>query len=102
MCIRDSPLTAPVSARLVFMGTPEFAVASLAKLVEAGCNIVCVITAPDKAAGRGMKLQESAIKKYAFEKGLPILQPEKLENPEVLEQLKSLRADLQVVVAFRM
>lgn len=96
------PLTGPVSARIVFMGTPEFAVASLAKLVEDGCNIVCVITAPDKAAGRGMKLQESAIKKYALEKGLPILQPEKLKNPEFLEQLKSLRADLQIVVAFRM
>src|SRR5690349_1279667 len=96
------PLTVPASPRIVFMGTPEFAVASLNKLVEAGCNIVCVITAPDKAAGRGMKLQESAVKKYAVEKGLPILQPEKLKNPEFLEQLKSFRADLQVVVAFRM
>src|SRR6188768_1423912 len=96
------PLTGPVSARIVFMGTPEFAVASLDKLVEAGCNIVGVITAPDKAAGRGMKLQESAIKKYAVEKGLHILQPEKLKSPGFLEQLKNLRADLQIVVAFRM
>jgi len=84
------------------MGTPEFAVASLSKLVDAGCNIVGVITAPDKPAGRGMELQQSAVKKYAVEKGLTILQPEKLKNPEFIEQLKSLNADLQIVVAFRM
>jgi len=84
------------------MGTPEFAVASLSKLVYAGCNIVGVITAPDKPAGRGMELQQSAVKKYAFEKGLTILQPEKLKNLEFIEQLKSLNADLQIVVAFRM
>jgi methionyl-tRNA formyltransferase len=84
------------------MGTPEFAVASLDALVNAGCKIVGVITAPDKPAGRGLKLQESAVKKYAVEKGLTILQPEKLKNPRFLEQLKSLNADLQVVVAFRM
>jgi len=88
--------------RIVFMGTPEFAVASLSKLVYAGCNIVGVITAPDKPAGRGMELQQSAVKKYAFEKGLTILQPEKLKNLEFIEQLKSLNADLQIVVAFRM
>jgi len=88
--------------RIVFMGTPEFAVASLDALVKAGCNIVGVITAPDKAAGRGMQLQQSAVKKYAVEKGLHILQPEKLKDPEFLEQLRSLNADLQVVVAFRM
>jgi len=88
--------------RIVFMGTPEFAVASLDALVQAGCNIVTVITAPDKPAGRGMKLQESAVKKYAVEKGLPLLQPEKLKNPQFLETLRNLRADLQVVVAFRM
>jgi methionyl-tRNA formyltransferase len=88
--------------RIVFMGTPEFAVASLSKLVDAGCNIVGVITAPDKPAGRGMELQQSAVKKYAVEKGLHILQPEKLKNPEFIEQLKSLHADLQIVVAFRM
>jgi methionyl-tRNA formyltransferase len=88
--------------RIVFMGTPEFAVASLDALVNASCNIVGVITAPDKAAGRGLKLQESAVKKYAVEKGLKILQPEKLKNPYFLEELKSLHADLQVVVAFRM
>ncbi len=88
--------------RIIFMGTPEFAVASLAVLVEAGCNIVGVITAPDKPAGRGMQLQQSAVKKYAVEKGLHVLQPEKLKNPEFLAELKVLDADLQVVVAFRM
>lgn len=84
------------------MGTPEFAVASLDALVNAGYNVVGVVTAPDKPAGRGMKLTESAVKKYAVEKGLHILQPEKLKNPEFLEQLRALNADLQVVVAFRM
>ena len=88
--------------RIIFMGTPEFAVASLHGLVEAGCNIVGVITAPDKPAGRGMELQESAVKKYATEKGLTILQPEKLKNIDFLETLASLHADLQIVVAFRM
>jgi methionyl-tRNA formyltransferase len=92
----------PQELRIVFLGTPEFAVASLNALVQAGYNIVAVITAPDKAAGRGMKPQESAVKKYALEKGLKILQPEKLKNPEFLIELKSLNADLQVVVAFRM
>jgi methionyl-tRNA formyltransferase len=90
------------SLRIVFMGTPEFAVASLDALVKAGCNIVGVITAPDKPAGRGMKLNESAVKKYAVEQKLKILQPEKLKNPEFLTELKSLNADLQIVVAFRM
>src|SRR5688572_20836641 len=88
--------------RIVFMGTPEFAVASLQALVEAGCNIVGVITAPDKEAGRGMQLQQSAVKKYADGKGLLVLQPEKLKNPEFLEHLGALHADLQIVVAFRM
>jgi methionyl-tRNA formyltransferase len=88
--------------RIVFMGTPDFAVASLSALVDAGCQIVGVITAPDKPAGRGMKLTESAVKKYAVEKGLHILQPEKLKNPEFIAALKNLNADLQVVVAFRM
>jgi len=88
--------------RIVFMGTPEFAVASLDALVKAGCMIVGVITAPDKPAGRGMQLQQSAVKKYALENDLYILQPEKLKNPEFLEELSSLKADLQIVVAFRM
>lgn len=90
------------NTRIIFMGTPEFAVASLDALVQAGCNIVTVITAPDKPAGRGMKMTESAVKKYAVEKGLPVLQPEKLKNPQFLEALKALQADLQIVVAFRM
>ena len=88
--------------RIVFMGTPDFAVSSLAALVDAGCNIVGVITAPDKPAGRGMKLTESAVKKFALEKGLNILQPKKLKNPAFIDTLKALKADLQVVVAFRM
>lgn len=90
------------SLRIVFMGTPEFAVASLDALVKAGCHIVGVITAADKAAGRGMQLQQSAVKKYAVENNLPVLQPEKLKSSEFLGQLQSLKADLQVVVAFRM
>lgn len=84
------------------MGTPEFAVASLDKLVQSGCNIVGVITAPDKPAGRGMQLQQSAVKKYAVEKELNILQPEKLKSPEFLDELRALNADVQAVVAFRM
>lgn len=84
------------------MGTPEFAVAPLDALVKAGFNIVGVITAPDKPAGRGMRLQASAVKIYALEQGLNVLQPEKLKNPEFLEALRALQADLQVVVAFRM
>lgn len=88
--------------RIIFMGTPEFAVASLDALQKAGCNIVAVITAPDKPAGRGMELQQSAVKKYAVENSLPVLQPEKLKDPLFLETLKKWQADLQVVVAFRM
>lgn len=84
------------------MGTPEFAVASLDALVKARCNIVGVITAPDKPAGRGMQLQQSAVKQYAVANQLHILQPEKLKNPDFLAELKSLQADLQIVVAFRM
>ncbi|WP_240966273.1 methionyl-tRNA formyltransferase [Pseudoflavitalea sp. G-6-1-2] len=88
--------------RIVFMGTPEFAVASLDALIQAGANIVGVVTAPDKPAGRGMKLTESAVKKYAAERGLNLLQPEKLRDPQFLEALQKLQADLQIVVAFRM
>jgi methionyl-tRNA formyltransferase len=90
------------SMRIVFMGTPEFAVASLDALVKAGCNIVGVITAPDKPGGRGMQLQQSAVKKYAVENNLHVLQPEKLKNPDFIAELTSLKADLQIVVAFRM
>jgi methionyl-tRNA formyltransferase len=88
--------------RIVFMGTPDFAVASLDILVQNGYDIAGVITAPDKPAGRGLQLQESAVKKYAVSKGLKVLQPEKLKNPEFLDELRALKADLQVVVAFRM
>jgi methionyl-tRNA formyltransferase len=88
--------------RIVFMGTPDFAVESLKALVENGYNIVGVITAPDKPAGRGRQLNEPAVKQYAVKQGLRILQPEKLKNPEFIAELESLKADLQVVVAFRM
>lgn len=90
------------SPKVIFMGTPEFAVASLDALLQAGINIIAVITAPDKPAGRGMKMNESAVKKFAVEKGILVLQPEKLKNPEFIESLRSLQADLQIVVAFRM
>lgn len=92
----------PKDLRIVFMGTPEFAVATLQKLVEAGKNIVAVVTAPDKPAGRGMQLKASPVKEYALSKGLKILQPEKLKAPEFIEELKALQPDLGVVVAFRM
>jgi methionyl-tRNA formyltransferase len=88
--------------RIVFLGTPDFAVASLKALIEAGANVVAVVTAPDKPAGRGMQLQQSAVKQYALTQGLPVLQPEKLKNPDFLAELASNKADLQVVVAFRM
>lgn len=84
------------------MGTPEFAVASLDALRRAGFNVVAVVTAPDRPAGRGMKPSESAVKKYAIAHQIPILQPEKLKDPTFLEELKALQADLQIVVAFRM
>ncbi len=88
--------------RIIFMGTPLFAVASLDELIRSGCNVVAVVTAPDKPAGRGKKLSESAVKQYAVQNGLKVLQPEKLKSPEFLEELRALEADLQVVVAFRM
>jgi methionyl-tRNA formyltransferase len=88
--------------RIVFMGTPQFAVTSLDALITAGCDIVAVVTAPDKPAGRGQKLNESAVKQYALLNNIKVLQPEKLKSPEFLDELKSLHADLQVVVAFRM
>jgi len=88
--------------RIVFMGTPDFAVASLDALVAAGYNIVGVVTAPDKPAGRGLKVTTSAVKQYALNHSLNILQPDKLKTPDFLTKLKELNADLQVVVAFRM
>ncbi len=88
--------------RVIFFGTPDFAVASLDALVKAGANIVAVVTMPDKPAGRGMQLQASAVKQYAVAHGLLVLQPEKMKAPEFLDVLRSLNADLQIVVAFRM
>lgn len=84
------------------MGTPEFAVSSLQKLVESDCEVVAVVTAPDKPAGRGLQLTPSPVKQYAVSQGIPVLQPEKLKNPDFLTELRSYQADLQVVVAFRM
>lgn len=88
--------------RIVYMGTPDFAVAPLKVLLENGYNVVGVITMPDKPAGRGYQLQQSPVKKYALEKGLDILQPVKLKDETFIEQLRNLKADLQIVVAFRM
>ncbi len=88
--------------RLVFMGTPDFAVASLLRLLNAGCTVVAVVTAPDRPSGRGLQLMASPVKKAAQAANLPVLQPEKLRDPDFLEQLASYTADLFVVVAFRM
>ena len=88
--------------RIIFMGTPAFAVASLSALLAAKMNVVAVVTAPDKPGGRGMQLQESAVKQFAIENNITVLQPEKLKSPEFFEALKTLQPDLQVVVAFRM
>ena len=88
--------------RIVFMGTPAFAVASLSALLAAKMNVVAVVTAPDKPSGRGMKLQPSAVKQFAIENNIEVLQPEKLKSPAFFDALKTLKADLQVVVAFRM
>jgi methionyl-tRNA formyltransferase len=89
--------------RIVFMGTPEFAVETLQALVENGYNVVAVVTQPDKPVGRHQtEMQPSAVKRYAVEKGLPVLQPEKMKDPVFVEQLSSYQANLQVVVAFRM
>lgn len=88
--------------RIVYMGTPDFAVAPLRALVEGGYNIVAVVTTPDKPSGRGLKVNESAVKRYAMEAGLPILQPVKLRDEEFVEQFRALEADLGIVIAFRM
>ena len=88
--------------RIVFMGTPDFAVASLKALVGNGYQVVGVVTAPDKPAGRGQKMQQSAVKSYALENQLTLLQPEKLKDESFLYALKVLKADLQIIVAFRM
>ena len=88
--------------RIVYLGTPEFAVAGLQTLVENGYNVVAAVTMPDKPAGRGHQMQFSPVKEYALSQGIPVLQPEKLKDPEFVEQLRSYQADLQIVTAFRM
>lgn len=88
--------------RIVFFGTPEFAVESLDALVKNGFNIVAAVTMPDKAAGRGQKISQSDVKKYAVAHNIPLMQPEKLKNPEFLEELRSYDAHLFIVIAFRM
>lgn len=90
------------SLRIVFFGTPDFAVESLDRLVKGGYNIVGVVTMPDKAAGRGHKMFQSPVKEYAVEHGLKLMQPVSLKAPEFVDELKSLNADLQIVIAFRM
>lgn len=87
---------------IVFMGTPDFAVASLDAIIKAGIQVKAVVTAPDKPAGRGHKLQQSAVKQYAVQAGIPVLQPEKLRSEAFLDELRSVQADLFAVVAFRM
>lgn len=88
--------------RIIYLGTPEFATESLRALVEGGYNVVAVVTMPDKPAGRGHQMQCSDVKKYALSVGLPVLQPEKLKDEAFVEELRSYKADLQIVVAFRM
>lgn len=88
--------------RIVYMGTPDFAVAPLRRLVESGYHVVGVVTMPDKPAGRGLHLQQSAVKRYAVEVGLPVLQPEKLKDPQFVEAFRALQPDLGIVIAFRM
>ena len=88
--------------RIVFLGTPEFAVPSLDAIIEAGHEVAAVVTATDKPAGRGHKMIPSAVKQYAFEHGIPVLQPAKLRDPEFLDALRGYGADIFVVIAFRM
>lgn len=92
----------PKEARIIFMGTPEFAVESLKALVENKYNVVAVVTVPDKPAGRGQKIKASAVKVYAESVNIPILQPEKLKDERFIAELQALKADMQIVVAFRM
>ena len=92
----------PKQLRIVYMGTPDFAVAPLQALVEGGYRVVAVVTMPDKPAGRGLKVQESAVKRYAVSAGLPVLQPERLKDEAFVAALHDLQPDLGIVVAFRM
>ena len=95
-------MTATKNIRIVFMGTPDFAVHMLKGLIKDGYNVVGVVTAPDRPAGRGQKIKQSAVKIYAQEQGLNILQPTNLKSTDFIAQLSTLKANLQVVVAFRM
>jgi methionyl-tRNA formyltransferase len=88
--------------RIIFLGTPDFAVEALKAIINSGFNVVAVVTAPDKPAGRGLQLKASAVKQFAESLGIPVLQPQKLKDPDFLEVLRTYRADVQVVVAFRM
>jgi len=88
--------------RIIFLGTPDFSVPSLDAIAKAGHEVMAVVTMPDKPAGRGMQLQQSAVKKYAVENNIKVLQPVKLKDPEFIAELQALNADLQVVIAFRM
>ncbi len=88
--------------RIIFMGTPEFAVASLKVLVDNGYNVVAVVTAPDRPSGRGLQLHQSDVKKFAVSHNIPVLQPEKLKDENFLTELKLFEADIQIIVAFRM
>lgn len=88
--------------RIIFYGTPQFAVASLEKIIENGFEVVAVVTAPDRPAGRGMQLHQSDVKVCALKYNIPILQPTNLKAPQFIEQLESLKPDLQVIIAFRM
>jgi methionyl-tRNA formyltransferase len=92
----------PKQTKIIFIGTPQFAATTLQAIIDAGGNVVAVITAPDKPAGRGMQLQQSDVKKLALQHNIDVLQPEKLKNPDFLATLKSYNADIQIVVAFRM
>ncbi len=92
----------PQNLRIIFMGTPDFAVPTLQILVEHNYNVVAVITAPDKPAGRGQKIQQSPVKEYAVSQNIPVLQPTNLKSEAFLEELRSYKADLQIIVAFRM
>lgn len=88
--------------RIVFLGTPDFAVESLRRIVDGGYNVVGVVTMPDKPAGRGKHLQQSAVKQFAVSRGLKVMQPERLKDDAFVEELRSLQADLFIVIAFRM
>lgn len=100
--IRKTVMSRFHKTNIIYMGTPDFAVAPLKALLESGHNVVAVVTVPDKPSGRGLEMNQSAVKKFALEHNLPVLQPEKLKDPGFIEQLKAFKADMFVVVAFRL